>query len=164
MRARQAGTAASLFSLVSSFRYRKAVSERLNSRAIVCRDSVEGSWPSGMKTRARGLPWNLVWVCFWGIEVVSQSVNFEVRWFVLLLCARRREVLLFLSLIVFWFVDMTRTATRSTWQHRGSRVNHYLAATAASTAPCIAASMQFSEHGWISKASTNHTWGGDSRH
>ena len=51
---------------------------------------------------------------FWGIWVVSQSVSFEVRSFMLLLCARRREVLLFLSLVVFWFVDMTRTATRST--------------------------------------------------
>jgi hypothetical protein len=86
MRARQAGTAAaaaspSLLSVVSvpSFRYRKAVSERLNSRAMVWRVSVGGSWPAGMKTRARGLPWNLVWVCLGSWS--GQSIGYVLRWF-----------------------------------------------------------------------------------
>jgi hypothetical protein len=89
MRARHAGTAASSWSwswfsllLVSSFRYRKAVSERLNSRAMVCRVSVDGSWPAGMKTRASGLPWNLVWVCF---EVGLLVSHLGVHCFVMLL-------------------------------------------------------------------------------
>jgi hypothetical protein len=46
----------------SALRYKNAVSERLNSRAMVCRVSVAGSRPAGMKTRASGLPLNFVLV------------------------------------------------------------------------------------------------------
>ena len=49
----------------------KAVSERLNSRAMAWRVSVAGSWPAGIRTRARGLPLNFVWVLF---EVLVVSV------------------------------------------------------------------------------------------
>ena len=64
----------------------KAVSDRLNSRAMAWRVSVGGSWPAGMRTRASGLPLNFVWVLF---EVLVVSVVIDRLGDVVCVCGEK---------------------------------------------------------------------------